>query len=1007
MSTTLNIPKSPELKKGEDFYFLREEGIKLIQQYSGTTWTDHNIHDPGITILEIFCFALTELSLKANLDIKDLLASSLSNPDQTLFTPEEILPAHPITTNDYRKILINTPGVRNGWFIPLSLGETNNINGLYNILLEFDKHPTLGDINSSLIVRLFSIDYGGGDIRNYIIEISFPFWDEEFIADFQEIVVINAITSPAQPNIVLTNTSSEDLHDYYADLEITYNGGTTTSFGITIIVRPDIGADPVENTAVENEIIALLGELPGDNLTDNPILTNFNEKVTAAAAIESQVREKLYGLRNLGEDINEIKAVRIQEISMNARIDLLKPMNIEKYLANILFELETFFRPIIKYSSLQEMENEGISYENIFDGPLLDNGFLNDDILENTPGENQNIRNNVVFVSDLLNLLIKASYQSTSMPVKMAEEQIVAVSLLNISNFIRNIAVVQKASDCLILAKPELYKPRFSFNKSNITFFRNNVELSYNENLVNLLLEELRTSAESSNSYSNTTLVPVGDTLLLNDFYSIQNDFPSTYGLGKNILSESHPLQKRAKVEQFRSYLTPLDQLLAGYSNQLNHINDLFSINIDLQNTYFKSPLYNIPYYNKILLSFINSGLTWENFQNDLNNNYQQKLDDLVENKALFSDRRNRFLDHLMARFGISIEKYISYRYEENTIKTDDLDELELRQQEIAFDLISDKINYLKNFKELSKNRYKALNYNVTAWDTLNTSGLAKRLLTQMGLRNLNRRSFYNEVLSFIQINSVGPNFTYSILDESMNPILESVNNYANVLLAQDAARQTIINGINRDNYFVESEVILGGSPLVVFQPDATSLPSFEATAITPEETIFDARVKIRNVIRNLKEIGSGVYIIEHILLRPDPNLPSTIDMEIYVDEELIPDPYSMRISIIFPSGFEKDFILNTDPIPSIPSQFQNENFRNYLTRIIKEEIPAHILPYVFWLDYNVVADSANTPSLNNLTETWRAWLEAKENPLTTPLSLQNRRDELITVLNNIHLTSL
>jgi len=38
-----------------DFSSLREQGIALIQRLAGTTWTEYNAHDPGVSILEQFC----------------------------------------------------------------------------------------------------------------------------------------------------------------------------------------------------------------------------------------------------------------------------------------------------------------------------------------------------------------------------------------------------------------------------------------------------------------------------------------------------------------------------------------------------------------------------------------------------------------------------------------------------------------------------------------------------------------------------------------------------------------------------------------------------------------------------------------------------------------------------------------------------------------------------------------------------------------------------------------
>ena len=39
---------NPGLRFDERF----EEGIRLVQRYSGKIWTDYNYHDPGVTILD-------------------------------------------------------------------------------------------------------------------------------------------------------------------------------------------------------------------------------------------------------------------------------------------------------------------------------------------------------------------------------------------------------------------------------------------------------------------------------------------------------------------------------------------------------------------------------------------------------------------------------------------------------------------------------------------------------------------------------------------------------------------------------------------------------------------------------------------------------------------------------------------------------------------------------------------------------------------------------------------
>jgi hypothetical protein len=350
------------------------------------------------------------------------------------------------------------------------------------------------------------------------------------------------------------------------------------------------------------------------------------------------------------------------------------------------------------------------------------------------------------------------------------------------------------------------------------------------------------------------------------------------------------------------------------------------------------------------------------------------------------------------------MEAYISFRYEETSLLVEESIELNLRQQEISHDLILDKINHLSLFPEHSQNRFKAFNFEDTPWDTNNTSGLSKRLLSALGLRNLNRRTLYDESNNFIQVNAVGPNFSFKILDSNLNPMLTSVDTFASIPLAESAAREMILRGINRDNYYLESQVIPGGIEHLIGVKYNEASP-FLAAAPPPLATKeFDARIGIRHIIRELKEIGSGVYIVEHILLRPD--LEELIPTNLMIPLKgatFVSNPYSMRITIILPSGYERDFSVEMDPIPTIPAQFQDENFRNFVLKQIKKETPAHMLASVYWLDINTTADVSDTPSLNNFTERWRAWLEAKEDPTTPVLTLQNRRQELIEVLNAIY----
>ena len=110
MAQTTN-PDSPADSPATDFEGLRQEGIRLLQRLAGATWTDHNDHDPGITILEQLCYALTDLGYRIDYDIPDLLASS-GDPARDLYTPGQVLSSEPVTLKDIRKLALDVGGVR-------------------------------------------------------------------------------------------------------------------------------------------------------------------------------------------------------------------------------------------------------------------------------------------------------------------------------------------------------------------------------------------------------------------------------------------------------------------------------------------------------------------------------------------------------------------------------------------------------------------------------------------------------------------------------------------------------------------------------------------------------------------------------------------------------------------------------------------------------------------------------------------------------------------------------
>ena len=134
-----------------NFTDLREKGLEYIQKFSGDLWTDYNLHDPGVTILDQLCYALTDLGYRTSLPIKDLLTQEEGKAIDALknafFAPSAILSSHPISIKDTRKLILDQfEEIQNVWISKKeSIGFEEQVNGLYSveILPKLNFHKSL------------------------------------------------------------------------------------------------------------------------------------------------------------------------------------------------------------------------------------------------------------------------------------------------------------------------------------------------------------------------------------------------------------------------------------------------------------------------------------------------------------------------------------------------------------------------------------------------------------------------------------------------------------------------------------------------------------------------------------------------------------------------------------------------------------------------------------------------------------------------------------------------
>lgn len=177
-----------------DHSILSQEGARRLEELTGSRWTDFNLHDPGITILEQLCYALADLGYRAEHPIPDLLAEGGADPYRDFHLPEVILTSKPVTPADLRRVALDVTGVRNAWVEPLDEdlfplyyhppgdltpspeplpSEPIALKGLHRVLIEASEDAP-SDLRAEVAKRLYSNRPLGEDFARIALLSPFP-----------------------------------------------------------------------------------------------------------------------------------------------------------------------------------------------------------------------------------------------------------------------------------------------------------------------------------------------------------------------------------------------------------------------------------------------------------------------------------------------------------------------------------------------------------------------------------------------------------------------------------------------------------------------------------------------------------------------------------------------------------------------------------------------------------------------------------------------------------------
>jgi hypothetical protein len=998
MQNSFTIQKQPLLDDSSNYELLRQKGLEYIQQLGSNSWTDYNIHDPGITILELLAYAITDLGYRTSLDIKDLLAVPFNEiPDnnrQAFYTAREILTTNPWTNRDYRKLLIDIDGVKNAWLnckkcacddiyvyancakSILQYTPTEHkiiIRGLYDVLLEFEDAEGAGNLNSGKTRYNFSFLHNGG-FKTAAIEIRLPSWQ---MIDSKEVVqkhlendmvryekLLQLINSSSAIDSVaidfISGTKDDDADIPANELGSRLRKPVYVTFSVNYIPGADLGSPLLPasikfadvpmtlwfNSDAERKAVTLADIK--DALSDaskSGIINKYVGKLRTAAGIIKKANLQLHSHRNLSEDYCTVRAVETEDIGVCADIEVAPAMDIEAIMAEAYFQIDQYFSPDIKFYSLNQLLAEGKQVDEIFDGPKLNNEFIKNEQLDST-----NLRR-VLYTSDIINLLM-------DIPGVIAVKNFV-LTRYNDEGFL--VESQPWSMEVSALHQPRLYveATKFLVFKNGLPFLADKLELA--DSLQVIIGNNAQPKIPAT---ENDLQVPTGTYYDLDEYYPVQYSLPLTYGTGHEGLPSTATMQRKSQALQLKAYLLFYEQLLVNYIEQLKHIKDLFALDPSVEHSYFSRLL------GKEEIKVVDT------IYDSLSEEIVQRLE---ESPQEFLDRRNRFLDHMLARFAEQFTDYalMLYSYAES-------------KDVAAGKLIKDKIAFLKDYPFMSYNKARSFNYkpadSASVCSPENVAGLTVRIRRLLGIAEY---ASYFELFDEVDSNGVVLNRRWRLVsrDGKIYLVSTSVFNDPSIAVAEQLARAEYAVVRKLITVAANFSVTPGVQWQLQLHDEASAVIATHPDGFTGQPEGQAMRDEIITFVKTILE-EEKLFIVEHLLLRPR-NLPGAI---VPAGDSLLPicigpdcdvcgeeDPYSFRLTVVM--NGEKG-IAN-----------RGIEFRRFAERTIRMEVPAHLALKVCWVSRR---------QLEVFEKIYCDWLKEQSKEKPDPVILSNKLHRLICIFSKL-----
>lgn len=635
--------------------------------------------------------------------------------------------------------------------------------------------------------------------------------------------------------------------------------------------------------------------------------------------------KKLKAQRNLSEQWQEVILLEPEYVKLKGGISLKPSADVEQTLIDIHQAISDYINPPLTAKTRAALQSQGMSNNDIYQGPRLENGFFAESDL-NKIAIREEVR-----TSDLIRIILDF-------------EQVDVVHSLLLSNFAN-----PKDDDWRQWVLPissgrvPRLEPILQVNdgeveaKGFIDCFKDNVLCAVDKDVLQTKLaqKQVREQALTQSIEWRDVQVPTGNVVDLS-YPSMQLDFPVVYGLGENVLPDSVGPARLAQVKQLQGYLMLFDQVIANYHQQLANMGGLLSSKSRPEYTYQHGE------FDATDMDL----LTVEDYWVQIKRLVESEL--TTHPSEQHEARENRMLDHLFARLGERFEDHTSLGF---SFGTEAFPEYLQSKQSCLFELAT-----------LGRNRFLGAQYLPSQEQSQpqsgpKLSGVQQRLSALLGLTEAEK-----EQVILVERSLLYPQTHIELPNIQRRGALRAQ-------LRKDGHFYTIME--------VADHGLVSGDVISLFGTQFSGIAADDGNINAVENT--DPSAIFANTLAEQYTAAYSVTVLDKHTIELD------LDLNLNPENEQIHFVFDAKwargIHYKNPYAMQVDVVVNQEV-----GRFANAGFRQVFLKRLRQELPAHIAPYVHWL---------SDEQMQGFTPLYQQWLVAYQTVLRQEQAGETRHDDI------------